>query len=199
MVSISLDSSLSLVQTAKQKNILAKIKQRKTTANVKIFKVNDCNKMKNSTSLRFDNNEIIYSVINKESKSLNGNNNIWQGKPNEKEANNMTTLVFSEDNVTGSVWLNGKLYKIEPLGNGVHAFIKFDQSKALKCAPSFEDNNEEESLNKSEAIESGTSAIDVLVAYTTAAKNASGNINSLIQLAVAEANQSYQNGNVNVQ
>ena len=39
----------------------------------------------------------------------------------------------------------------------------------------------------------------MLVAYTTAAKNASANINNLIELAVAEANQSYENSNVSVQ
>ncbi len=167
-VSISLDNTFTMVKTDKQKNLLQKIKERETTASIKIFKVENISEMINSTSLRFD-DKIFYSISSGEDKQSKGNN-LWQGKPDEAEAN-MTTLIFSEDDVTGSIWLNGKLYKIEPLGDGIHAFIENDQSKSLSCPQPIEikeDDNGDESLYKSDAIQTDPPVIEVLVAYTTA-------------------------------
>lgn len=200
MFSISLSNSLTLVRTAKQQALLERITQRETTAKVHIFLVDDITEMANSTALRFGTqNEIIYSLNNSGNKTANGSTSLWQGKSNASDPN-MTTLVFDSRDITGSVWLHGQLYKIEPLGDGVHAFIEFDQSKALECGQPLEPKEEStggETLNKSDAVlQTDPPVLDVLVAYTTAAKNASGNINSLIQLAVAEANQSYKNSGV---
>ncbi|MGD8778192.1 MAG: M12 family metallo-peptidase, partial [Ignavibacteria bacterium] len=203
MAIISFNNSTSTVTTDKQQSILTKIKQRETTKSIKIFKVENDNiaEIANCSSFRFGkNNEVVYSINDNETNMQKGSISFWKGKQT-KAIGNTTILVFEGDDITGSVWLNDQLYKIEPLGDGLHAFIEIDPSKILNESPPIEINEEQNNnkQNKVNKIKSTTSAvIDVLVAYTTAAKNASGNISSLIQLAVAEANQSYENGDVSV-
>ena len=163
--------------------------------------MSDIVEMENSEGIRFgDQNEIIYSLNNTKASSTEKNIFLWQGKSDSKDPN-LTTLIFDGEDITGSVWLHGKLFKIEPLGDGVQAFIEFDQSKALNCGHPIEvpeDSTDDKSLKKNGAIQTDPPILEVLVAYTTAAKNASGNINSLIQLALVETNQSYKNSDVDV-
>jgi len=49
------------------------------------------------------------------------------------------TLVVHDGNITGSIQDQGALYRIEPVGNGVHALIKVDQGRfPPEHPPSFE-------------------------------------------------------------
>ncbi|UTY57400.1 M12 family metallo-peptidase [Massilia sp. erpn] len=113
-------------------------------------------------------------------------------------------LVIRDGNVTGSVRDNGNLYSIEPLGQGVHALIKVDQSKFPEDEPpSFREKQSQNPAPLPEAKQSasqadGPTVINVLVAYTAAARSAVGDIAATIDLAVAEANQSYINSNINI-
>lgn len=113
-------------------------------------------------------------------------------------------LVIRDGNVTGSVRDNGNLYSIEPLGQGMHALIKIDQSKFPEDEPpSFREKGSQAPapLPKTQPSASqadGPVGINVLVAYTPSARTSVGDINATIELAVAEANQSYINSNVNI-
>ena len=127
------------------------------------------------------------------------------------------TLIVHDGNVTGTIRENGDLYRVEPVGNGVHALIKVKQSAfPPEHPPSFHDleKKKEEGnipLNGKDKNGSlnGTSPfdvvadstlvdIDVLVAYTPSARGEVGDIGSTIKLAVEETNQSYRNSTVKI-
>lgn len=129
------------------------------------------------------------------------------------------TFVVQDGNITGSVNNNGDLYRIEPVGNGVHALVKVDRSRLPPDHPPSFREKEQAAPGPASAPRAGTRGmidranpngadafpgdgrpvvIDVLVAYTTAAGGAVTNINSTIALAVAEANQSYLNSGINI-
>lgn len=126
------------------------------------------------------------------------------------------TLVVKNGKITGSIHVNGDLYKIEPLDDGLHAIIKIDLQRmppdhpeSFNTIPSgiYPKSDNSSDAAYSGALTSATSAsadagsmtqIDLLVAYTASASSATADIDSLIQLAVDEANQSYLNSGVNI-
>jgi len=115
------------------------------------------------------------------------------------------TLVVQDGQVTGSFVTPAGAYRIVPLDGGIHAFIEV-KSSALPA-------DEPETFRRVESAVAappptrsgdkradapGLTQIDVLVAYTPAAKVKVPSIDSTIALAVAEANQSYQNSQIHV-
>jgi hypothetical protein len=118
-------------------------------------------------------------------------------------------MVLAEDGIVGTVTIGETQYSIEPLGNGLHAVSRIDQS-------GFPAEHAPENPNGTPSDVSdlgfraakgggedtfGTSAlstINVLVVYTASAASASGNIASRIQLAVDETNQSYANSGISI-
>jgi hypothetical protein len=114
------------------------------------------------------------------------------------------TLVVRNNNVTGSIQNGEALYSIEPVGNGVHALIKVDQERFRPQDPTSLNESErrrsvsEPTTPPPENRGSGPVGIGVLVAYTTAARDAVGDIDGLIQLAVTQVNQSYSNSKINI-
>jgi peptidyl-Asp metalloendopeptidase len=113
------------------------------------------------------------------------------------------TLVVHDGNITGSIQDQYSLYRIEPIGNGVHALIKVDSGRfPPEHPPSFQERERRGDARPPTATRDATSdapvGIDVMVPYTTAAKNAVADIAATIQLAVAEANQSYTNSGIHI-
>jgi hypothetical protein len=133
----------------------------------------------------------------------NANQFTWIGNlPNGAD---QAILVVNDGNITGSIQDGGNLYRIEPVGNGVHAIIKVDPSHfPPDHPPTFKEIQkraipaQDASQGHDAANADGPVGIDVLVAYTPAAKSAVADIDATIQLAVAEANQSYKNSGVNI-
>jgi hypothetical protein len=117
-------------------------------------------------------------------------------------------LVVHDENVTGTVRSDKELYKIRPIGSGLHALIEVDQSKLPKDdPPSFMEKERKEERGREdlpiqrkadESAQADTPApeIEVLVAYTQFAERESGDITGLIQLAIDETNQSYDNSGI---
>jgi hypothetical protein len=119
-------------------------------------------------------------------------------------------VVFMEGGVTATVTVGNTTYAIEPIGGGLHAVSRIDQSgfpqEHAHDNPSgaLEDNGGNVLASRSPAgISSGNvsslaaaTQINVLVVYTASAATAAGNIASKIQLAVDETNQSYVNSGV---
>src|SRR5262249_53152846 len=106
-------------------------------------------------------------------------------------------------NVTGSIQDHDSLYRIEPIGNGVHALIKVDTSRFPPEEPPTPPQRQQRGEIRPPAPTRAATAaapvgIDVMVPYTPAAKAAATDINATIQLAVAEANQSYVNSGINI-
>ena len=118
------------------------------------------------------------------------------------------TLIVRKGDVTGSVVTADGLYRISPIGGGVHAFVKADTRKFPPDEPpSFHPKQGPpgerspvpgEGDRGSRASSSPPTQIDVLVAYTSAAKARVFDMDATIALAVAEANQAYVNSNINI-
>jgi peptidyl-Asp metalloendopeptidase len=134
----------------------------------------------------------------------------WAGPV--RGADGWVQMVFMEGGVTATVTAGGTQYSVEPLGGGLHAVSRIDQSGFPADHPA-----EHPGGALSDAIDAaadgflaakspgsgdvGTLAatqINVMVVYTASAATASGNIASRIQLAVDETNQSYVNSGVNI-
>jgi hypothetical protein len=116
-------------------------------------------------------------------------------------------MVFMDGGVTATVRVGNAQYSIEPLGNGIHAVTRIDMSgypsEHTADNPSGAlDASAGPVLNSKNATgDVGIQAlttVNVMVVYTASAATASGNISSLIQLAVDETNQSYINSGVNI-
>lgn len=185
----------------KEDNLLKKIKARSSTSKVMFLESKNFNQIYSQQNIKievFDKG--ILNFKNKEIKNVNENTIIWIGK-NE---NNSAILVFHENNIIGTITVNKEKYKIEPIGDGIHVLIKFDESKLpSECLEEINDNDTGDSndaLNNNSPLNlnkvNTTSTIDVLVAYTPAAANATGDIVGLIELAVEETNQSYTNSDI---
>jgi hypothetical protein len=108
---------------------------------------------------------------------------------------NSAMLVKNGDRITGNVHYGGEWYKIRPLRTGGHAIVAVD----LSAMPP--DHPAEYGRLRTIAMPAGArtkadTVIRVMVHYTSAAAAASGDINGLIDLAVAESNQGYTNSGV---
>ncbi|HEX6041463.1 M12 family metallo-peptidase [Longimicrobium sp.] len=122
--------------------------------------------------------------------------------------NGYVQMVYSPEGVTGTVTLDRVQYRIEPLGNGLHAVSRMDQNGfpsehpadhpagALDVPPPT--NYLAAKAPEGTVGAAALSTINVLVVYTASAASAAGNIASKIQLAVDETNQSYVNSGINI-
>src|SRR6266567_2443339 len=118
------------------------------------------------------------------------------------------TLVLRKGDLTGSISSAAGLYRIHPIGGGVHAVVKVNTGRFPRDEPpSFRlKERQRGALRRPTRLDNrggnradlGPTQIDVLVAYTAAAKAAVSDIDATITLAVAEANQSYVNSAINI-
>jgi hypothetical protein len=118
-------------------------------------------------------------------------------------------LVVHGDAVEGTVRRGTALHKIQAVGGGVHAVVEVDTSKfPPEEPPSFREKERQRNRREPAArgarrprsLTAQTPIIEVLVAYTNSAETAKGGANSIsamIQLAIDETNQSYQNSRIN--
>ena len=119
-------------------------------------------------------------------------------------------MVLSPEGLMGTITVGLTSYRVEPLGNGLHAVSKIDQngfppehtadnpSGVLDPPPPFEPMTARNPGDDGTVGISALSTINVLVVYTAAAAAATSNISSLIQLAVDETNVSYVNSGINI-
>ncbi|WMJ68014.1 M12 family metallo-peptidase [Stenotrophomonas sp. 24(2023)] len=147
------------------------------------------------------------------SEALPDGGSIWYGqlrggadarldRPGANDPGNSVILVRAGDTLTGSIRKDGKLYRLRPLGDR-HVLVEVDESRMPADHPADYNQLPRIDMPASDAIgiaqaSSGTPAtIRVLVVATNAAVAAyGGNMQSLVQLAVAESNQGYTNSNV---
>jgi hypothetical protein len=135
-----------------------------------------------------------------------------------REGHGWVQMVLSGGDVTATVTVGQAQYSIEPIGGGVHAVSRIDQSKfppehtpdnptgVLDPAPPADflasmvkggNGGGGETGGETGGI-AALSTINVLVVYTASAATRAGNITSKIQLAVDETNQSYVNSGISI-
>lgn len=118
----------------------------------------------------------------------------------------VATVSVFEDAVSATLRLHHSLLRIEPAGEGAHRVVEVDEAQMPDCGTSKVDffQSHEATLRSNPGAGSTKAAtnlplVDILVGYTTAAKNGQGGVNaitSLINLAVTESNQGYVNSDV---
>ncbi|MEN5203825.1 zinc-dependent metalloprotease [Stenotrophomonas sp. TWI700] len=118
---------------------------------------------------------------------------------------NAVILVRNGDTVTGSIRRDGQLYRLRPVSDGRHVLVEVDEARMPADHPADYNSLPTIAMPVSDragiaAASSGTPAtIRVLVVATNGAVAAyGGNMQSLVQLAVAESNQGYVNSNVGI-
>ncbi|GAA5071780.1 hypothetical protein GCM10025759_11260 [Lysobacter panacisoli] len=123
------------------------------------------------------------------------------------DENNSVILVRRGQGVTGNVRVNGQLYRIRPLPDGSHAVIEVNEAAMPPDHPTAFGDLPQIQMAQASAGRVGALAIDpgptatirVLVVATNNAVSAyGGDMQALVQLAVAESNQGYVNSNVGI-
>ena len=122
------------------------------------------------------------------------------------------SLVIQGPDVLGSIRCGDEVYKLTPLGGGMTAVYEFDTSKLRQHPPGWREfilDSWTEILQEGEQDEGGQApvpeapdpggtpgaaadtgdVIDILVAYTPAAKVGAGNIDNFIQMAINNTNR----------
>jgi len=187
--------------TQDQSQRITQLRQLPTTKSLDLVRINVGALQDSSTQLTIPGGRSL-TFTKKSVQTTGGANFIWHGTLSEVPG--VATLVVRNGNITGTVQDGQNLYHIEAVGGGMHALIKIDTAKfPPEHPPSFK-NKEREAKPKASAAgapanqHDGPVGIDVLVAYTPAAKSSVSDIDATIQLAVAEANQSYANSGINI-
>lgn len=131
-------------------------------------------------------------------------NLIWVGKSLDGDE---VTLIKSTKGISGTIKVNEHVYKLQPNKHSGHNFIELDPAKQpAEHAPDYQQSNNTISISEQILTEqsfqtamatNAQSNISLLVLYTPAAEQKSSDINSLIDLAIVETNQGYQNSGVN--
>ena len=109
-------------------------------------------------------------------------------------------FVRDGDQVTGNIHIGDAMFKVRPLKSGGHAIVSVDKRRMPPDHPPEFDNAMviPMPVDKSAPGAKANTVIRVMVNYTPGAASQSGNISSLIDLAVAESNQGYTNSGVTI-
>jgi len=124
----------------------------------------------------------------------------WTGYLAEYEHSSVVITIMPDGVVTGNVVYPDGFYQIRYRGNGVHAVRQVDQSSFPPDAEPIEVEPIKGQIAQAGFTRDSGSVVDVMVVWTPSARSAAGGtsaIQSLINTAVAETNQSYSNSSVN--
>lgn len=187
--------------TAAQSRQLALLRETPTTASVELIRIN-IDALRGATISMALPGAGQVQASRQDLVTTNELNFTWIGALADNAGD--AILVVHDGNVTGSIRDRGDLYRVAPIGEGVHALIKVDQSKFPPEHPSsFEQIERRGGIGRPSGLRdlkaAGLVEANVLIPYTAAARAAVPDIQGLIRLAVAEANQSYRNSAINME
>jgi peptidyl-Asp metalloendopeptidase len=114
---------------------------------------------------------------------------------------NQIVMVRNGNKVTANARIGGQWFAIRPLSDDRHAILAIDDSKMPPDHPEKAYQkifDEAAAAPKEVSLNKAITNIRVLVNYTQSAAAASGDINGLINLAVAESNTGYSNSGVEI-
>jgi hypothetical protein len=107
-------------------------------------------------------------------------------------------LVVKDGSMAGNIRRDGKLYQVRAVGQGVHAIYEIPPEAPPVPVDSGPAEVQEDAGSNTLMEESdGETVIDVMVVYSDDVADAVADIDSLIQLAIDETNESYSNSSVN--
>lgn len=131
-----------------------------------------------------------------------GGGSIWSARV-EGDPNGRATLSRVGELVVGTVRVHERLFSIESAANGLHRLRELNENVFPTCGVTaqHEVSSEGGAPEQAAALTTGGAppTIDVLVVYTTSAKNVEGGVAAIeakVNLAIAETNQAYSNSQV---
>jgi hypothetical protein len=196
-----------LDETPSQSSRLKQINSRLTTKSVQLVRFNANALLANDVNVTAPGGKVfalsktaLFNTSKAGRAEADSRNFVWTGAVKEQNQGS-TTLVSVNGQVSGSISSTKGLYRIEPLGGGLEALVEVDSTKFPKDEPAtFEAKTSAHTRAQVDTTEYKADTprveIDVLVAYTPLAKAGTADIDGLIALAVAEANQSCQNSGI---
>lgn len=145
--------------------------------------------------------DVTFTAIQTGTETGSSGTQIWLGEL-EGVAGSSVTLVTLDNVMVGNIRTQTDLYQVNYLGNDIHAIsevdmLAFPAEVHLHDLPEYEETSVEE--NDPDAVADDGSVVTVMVAYTSAARQAAGGTNAMlstINLAVSETNQGYNNSDV---
>ena len=115
----------------------------------------------------------------------------------EKTGDEISLVIMGQD-VLGRVREDGQTYRVKPLGDGATAIYRYDMSRLRQHPEGYEDFIKEQQdeiqpdqgsqIPILEGADDG-SVIDLMVVYTSRAKEEAGNIDALIELNINKTNR----------
>lgn len=193
-----------------QQKILSAIRAERTAENVRVVRIDPRKLSRDQVTLNVAPDVTIESGKT-DFKKRGDKNFTWVGNLRKKSGptadlparSGEATMVVRDKNVTGNIVAEEGIYEVRPLGNGMHAIIKRDQTKFPRDEhpPSFK-QKEKSTQDKIHRQDRKPVAVDdkvkvnILVAYTPAVKKAFADIDGFIQLAVDESNRANKNSGV---
>jgi|GEM_PF-1658139 hypothetical protein len=119
----------------------------------------------------------------------------------------MDTLSISENagKVVGSLWQDGKLYKLRPASDGSTLLIEVSNESLIDHPADYHENIDSGQKDVDSKDETSSAApqsdssreFTVIVAYTSAFASVAGNVSAYMDLLELETNTSYSNSGVN--
>jgi|GEM_PF-951985 len=198
---MALDSPITEVQLQRAE----RIRQREETASLSLTRV-DVQALNADTLLIGLSPTQRLRVSKKHSETVGTNHFIWSGEVSGAAA--QSTFVVHNGNVTANIRdANHALYHIEPIGEGLHALTQINVSSFPPSAPPLQVTQPlsaaaagipSPGYAAAPATRAAPVEIDVLVAFTPSVRRAVYDIESRIQLALAETHQTYQNSEIHI-
>ncbi|MGH3860583.1 M12 family metallo-peptidase [Actinokineospora sp.] len=130
---------------------------------------------------------------------------VWEGstrdwrpgsvRSDEKES---VVLVRRGDGVTGSVRVDGRLYRIQPVAGGQHAVTEVDESHMPPDHPRTPGGPPTVRMTETPAAAANTVIRVQVIGTSDAATGFGGDLRALAELAVAETNRGYENSGIGI-
>lgn len=141
--------------------------------------------------------DVSHTVVKERVEKRSSGQYTWFGSIEDAE-HSQVILVVENGSMAGNIRIEGNMYQIRKIGDGVHIICEIDQSAFPDEAPPIPVETPDASdIGPPASQADGTPVIDVMVVYTDDVAIASGNIAAEIQLAIDETNQSYANSGIN--
>lgn len=184
----------------KQQVLLEKIQSRVYAKSVSLIRFDDALSIKDKSFLSFNLPNRGALQVEREKQFMGYDDKFsWRGVPPSYGAT--VKLDVNNGNVIGVIQTKDFHYTIEPLGGGLHALIEIDHSKfnpdgepiLVGDGPIAPNENKGGKGKIGMYTVLSDPVVDVLVAYTTNAKNAAYDIEAIVTSAAGLANDSFSN------
>ena len=124
----------------------------------------------------------------------------------DEETGDEISLVIMGQDVLGKIREDGQTYRVKPLGDGATAIYRYDMSRLRQHPEGYEDfiKEQQDEIQPGEGSqqipilegENDGSVIDLMVVYTSRAKEEAGNIDALIELNINKTSRIYENSGI---